>query len=368
VLASFVDGSEAPGAEEEMSRYCGRIETVRLTRLRSWAQAWLGLLHAAPSQVHYYRSGRMRALVRGLVERERIDIAFAHLVRMGPYLDGLPVPRVLGLIDSLGMALRRSLRFAPPWKRPGMWWEGRRLDRYSVAASRRADETWVVSAADVEDLERLGCERVRRVVLGVDPAMFEVTRTAGRRPQIVFLGNMSVPHNIDAARYIAGEIWPLIRQVLPGARLRIVGSSPVAAVRELAGPDVEVTGAVPDLRAIWAETDVMLAPLRFSTGIQCKVLEALAAGVPVVTTPAVAEGLEARSPEHLLVARTAGELADAVVACVREPERADLRARAGRALVREGFSWETVVRALESVAQAGRTADAPRVDRAVGTH
>jgi glycosyltransferase involved in cell wall biosynthesis len=133
----------------------------------------------------------------------------------------------------------------------------------------------------------------------------------------------------------------------------LAGASPSTGVRRLATLEgVSVPGSLPDLRAVWKTTAVLLAPLRFSTGIQNKVLEAMAAGVPVVTTAPVAEAIGARHGEHLRIADSASALADAVVGLLRRPaESASMTARA-RDLVRRGFSWETAVRRLELVASA----------------
>lgn len=352
-LASFTDGSEPPEAFEEVGRHCARVETVRLPRMRSWAQAWAGLPFPSPSQVSFYRSSRMRARVRALLAEERHDVVFAHLIRMAPYAAELDHPaKVLWLGDSLGMALGRSGRFAPWWQRPGVAWERRRVDRFSARSSLSFAETWALSPVDRDDLVRIGCARVVLVPHGIDERLFDVARLPDPEPLVMFLGNLSVPHNIDAARFAAEEVWPRLRAARPGARLVLAGASPVPAVRRLAAADVEVPGSVPDLRALWARAHVLLAPLRFSTGIQNKVLEAMAAGVPVVTTPPVIDGIGARGDEHALLATDAAGLAQAVERTLADPEAAAERCRRARAHVREHFSWMTAVRRLEEVAAA----------------
>jgi glycosyltransferase involved in cell wall biosynthesis len=356
-LVSFTDGREPADALAQVSRYCARVETVRLPRWRSWLQAWVGLPLPVPSQVSFYRSGRMRALVRKLVGTGGFDVIFAHLIRMAPFAADLHNPaKVLWLVDSLGLALGRSLRFAAWWKRPGLHWERRRVDSYTARMSRHFEESWAISPSDVADLERIGCPHVELVTHSVDERLFGVTRCTAVPPRIVFLGNLSVPHNVDGALFAVREVWPAIRALVPEARFLLAGADPVPAVREAAAAaGVEVTGPLPDLLDLWASADVMLAPLRFSTGIQNKVLEAMAAGVPVVTTPPVAAALGTRDGEHLLAAENATGLAAAVLETLRNPEAANTRAERAREHARRHFGWDTIVKRLECLGRDGRS-------------
>jgi len=360
-LASFTDGREPPRALDEVRAACHRVETVRLPAVRSWLQAWAGLPLPAPSQVSFYRSAAMRSLASRLVREERPEAVLPHAIRMAPYAAALDAPvRVLWLADSLGLALGRSLGFSPWWKRPGIRWERHRVDRFSARLSPRFTETWAISPADLDDLRRIGCVRLALVTHGVDERLFDVVHRPAAAPTVVFLGNLSVPHNVDGAIFAAREVWPVVRSTVPGARLRLVGASPTPAVHALAGlPGVEVTGPLPELLEMWASTDVLLASLRFSTGIQNKVIEAMAAGVPVVTTPWVAAGVQARDGDHVRVAEGAAALADAVVETLRSPAALAGRIARARAHVRGHFSWQAVVSRFEQLRAAAPARSAP---------
>ena len=350
-LFTFTDGTEPPRARERVAAHCASLETIHLPRILSWLQAWFGIASPLPSQVSYYRSSAMRDRVRARVSADRFDLIVNHTIRMAPFSCGLPHPRkVLILGDALGMALGRSLPFEPWWKRPGIRWERHRVDRFEAGISRHYLETWAISPDDRDDLIRIGCVNVVLVQHGVDERLFDVVREPQAGPRVLFLGNLSVPHNVDAALFAAREVWPHIRRTFPQARLVLAGADPVPAVRQLAALEgVEVTGTVADLMPVWARADVLLAPLRFSTGIQNKVLEAMAAGVPVVTTPAVAGAIDARDGEQLRVAEGAAGLARAVCETLEDTMAA--RGLAGRARdhVRARFSSGGYVDRLEKV-------------------
>jgi sugar transferase (PEP-CTERM/EpsH1 system associated) len=355
-FACFVDGREPAAARERIAPRCERLVTVELPPSHSWLQAWMGLFTTRPSQVWYYESRRMRAALRGLIAHENFDAILIHAIRTAPLVLDAPHPlKVLFQGDAVGAVLARSIPYAPAWKRPGLHWERWRADRFLVECTRRVAATWVLSAPDRDYLTALGAERVEAIPHGVDESLFALEPTASGSPRVMFLGNLSVPHNIDAAEFAAREVWPEIHRAWPDGRLVLAGADPTPAVRGLGSiAGVEVTGFVPDLAPLWRQTHVMLAPLRFSAGIQNKVLEAMAAGVPVVTTRAVADGIEAKDGEHLLVGETASELVAAVARVVRDPESARARAARAREHVRAHFSWSTAVRRLESMVAARR--------------
>jgi glycosyltransferase involved in cell wall biosynthesis len=304
-----------------------------------------------PSQTTFYLSGTMRERVRSLLAKRHYDAIITHVIRMGPYADDVDHPvKILFQADSNGAALGRSMKFAPWWKRLGIRWERHRVDQYMVHCAKRFRETWVLAPEDRKDLERLGCPRVEMVPHGVDESLFQITPDFAGDPRLMFLGNLSVPHNIDAATYAVRELWPAIRQRWPKARLFLAGADPSPAVRRLGEVEgVEVTGRVPDLSVLWRQMHVMLAPLRFSTGIQNKILEAMAAGVPVVTVPAPAEAIHARNGVHLLTSDTAEGLVEAVNQTLQDPDAARVRAARAREHVRAHFTWDMPVRRMEQL-------------------
>jgi len=353
-LLSYVDGHEPPDALEALRAIGVRVETVHLSRGRSWLQAWLGVLSSEPSQVAFYRSADMEARARALLA-ERPDAVFVQLFRMAPALAAVDHPaKVLFLGDSIAMNLTRSRSRRPAWQRPGIDWERRRVAAYEVASARAFRESWVVSPVDRDDLVARGAPGVRVVPHGVDETLFDVVPARAAEPRLMFLGNLSVPHNVDAAVYAAREVLPRVRAVRPDATLWLVGASPQPVVRALAAlPGVTVTGSVPNLQPLLAAAHVMLAPLRFSSGIQNKVLEAMAAGLPVVTTNTVAEGL----PEATGLLRAAADadgLARETLALLADPAAATALAERARAFARERFSWDALALELERVVRESR--------------
>lgn len=353
-LVTFTDGSEPEGGRDHIaSPGLEGIQTVHLPRLRSWVQAWAGLAGATPSQVRYYRSARMMRTMQQLVAGGHYDVVFGHPVRMAPFIAPLDHPcKVVFLGDSHGLALSRSKRFQPRWRQLGIAWEARRMARYEASVTRAFRESWVLSPVDAAALRAQGAVRVEVVTEGMDERLYALpSGRCGHRA--MFLGNMGVPHNVDAVRYLAGDIWPRVRGQVPDATLDIVGADPAPSVKALdAPPSVRVRGRIEDLMDGFRDTSLLVAPLRFSTGIQTKVLEAMAAGVPVVTRSQVAAGIGAEHSDVVLVGDSDHAFADLVVDVMRQPERHRDRIDRARAFVRERFRWDIPLERLEFLASS----------------
>ncbi|HUS14375.1 MAG TPA: glycosyltransferase, partial [Chloroflexia bacterium] len=246
----------------------------------------------------------------------------------------------------------------------------RRLIRYEARVCRDAAAVTAVSTADRDALQRLAPEvPVSVVPNGVDlalwapdatPADQAVTTILAAGPLLVFDGSMDFRPNIDAVRWFCAECWPRIRAAHPAATFAIVGRNPTAAVRALSEqPGVRVTGAVPDTRPWVAGATVYVVPMRIGGGVRLKLLQALAMGRPVVSTPMGAEGVDLTDGRDLLLAAGAAEFAAAVNALIDDADRRTELGAAARAAV-GAYAWEHIVPRFEAVLE-GQQRSGPRV-------
>jgi len=192
--------------------------------------------------------------------------------------------------------------------------------------------------------------RLELLYNGIDLEQF--TPDENRRPdpdRIIYTGNLSYFPNADGIRYFVAEILPLIRREVPSVKLQIVGKDPPARVRNLASESVKVTGFVPDIRAEYLASAVAIAPVRFGAGTLNKVLEPMALGVPVVSTPIGAEGLPFESGTHLMLAGSPEDFARGVVSLLKDPALRRKLSANGMEIVRSNYGWGAVAGTLEDV-------------------
>jgi glycosyltransferase involved in cell wall biosynthesis len=222
--------------------------------------------------------------------------------------------------------------------------------RYERVIFRGYDRVVVVADADREALSRLSPGL--RVCVIPNGVQVDAGVSASRsRPAatLVFVGNYAYVPNQRAALALVTGVLPRVKAQVPEAQLLLVGAAPPAALQRLARADVEVTGQVPDVRPYLARATCFVAPMTQGAGLKNKVLEAMAAGVPVVTTPLGAGGLAVRDGEHLLIGGDAVGLAQAVVRLLRDPSLQHRLGTAGQQLVRERYSWAEAAARYEAL-------------------
>ena len=188
---------------------------------------------------------------------------------------------------------------------------------------------------------------------GVDILHFRVTPLpTNRHPTILLNGTMSYQPNVDAAGWFVKNIFPLILRHLPQTKLLIVGQNPVEEVQRLARSDqIIVTGSVPDMRDYLSQSDVVVVPLRIGHGTRLKILEAMAAGRPVVSTSIGAEGLEAQAGKHLLLGDNPNQFAANVIEILTKPRLAESIAGDARQFVEKLYSWQFIGEKLNQYCQ-----------------
>jgi glycosyl transferase family 1/glycosyl transferase family 4 len=225
-------------------------------------------------------------------------------------------------------------------------WEARKTARFEADAARSVAAVAATSDHDAEVFEGWGAARVVVVPNGVDTnAIAHRAPPAGA--ELVYLGQYGYRPNVLAARELAEQILPRV----PGATVRLVGRDPGPEVERLAAPAVTVTGEVADPIAELRHARALVVPLRSGGGTRLKVLEALAAGTPVVSTAFGVAGLDVRDGEHVLIGETPEELAALAARVVADDALATGLSARGRELVERSYDWSIVARPLVELHQ-----------------
>jgi polysaccharide biosynthesis protein PslH len=225
----------------------------------------------------------------------------------------------------------------------------RRLERRLL---RVAD---VVSVVSETDRARLPPARGRVIICPNGREQVELLPWRSIEPTVVFVAQLGWKPNVDGALWLGRKVWPLVRAVRPDARLLLVGRQPASAVRDLAGPDIEVTGTVPDVQSFLARARCTLAPLSAGGGSRLKILESLAAGRPVVSTSVGAEGLDDVVAHGIVVADDPRSFADAVIKLLDDANLAERLGKEGHNRVAKHYTWDkTLAPLLDAVFERNR--------------
>lgn len=277
-----------------------------------------------------------------------VQIEFSLLWQYAPLFPDLPVTLDAHNIEyrnvqQIGEASRGFLK--------------RSLYRLETSRLRSAEErSWRQSALcfTVSEKERDEIaahtgrsEGIIAAANGVDPERFAFRAREGAAKRILFLGGMDYTPNLDAARHFLGELFPLILREEPQARVLLVGRE-LGKLGELAHlPQVECHESVPEVLPWFYQADLLAVPLRQGAGTRIKVLEAMAAGLPVVTTSKGCEGIAVQNGREMLIADSAEAFAAAVLQLLKDPASGLKLAQAARELVLERYTWESAVKSMD---------------------
>jgi sugar transferase (PEP-CTERM/EpsH1 system associated) len=303
-----------------------------------------------PLQVGYFYEAAAQRLVNKLIVDFQPDHVYCQLIRMAEYLRGYAGPKTLDYMDVFSAGMARRAATAPAWQRPVIALEARRLGAYEAEVFAWFDHCTIISDQDRQLVQHPQRDQIVVVPNGIALDIFQPHPHTTKRYDLVFCGNMGYHPNVDAACWLAEEILPLVQHQHPQAQLLVAGTTPAPRVQALARrPGVAVSGWLPDIRQAYAEARVFVAPMRVGTGLQNKLLEAMAMQLPCVTTPLANNALRGTPGQHLLVAEGAAALATAISQLLADEAGAAQLAERGRTFVQATYDWAATTASLENL-------------------
>ena len=339
---------------DSLSRIYDQVVTVKRGSAYTPAKVARGILGKTPLPVLNYTTDSMKRALEKLLGENDFDIVQVESIHLMSYLPILRPARQPLIVVCDWHNIESELMERYSEREPGLLRRAyasktaRLMSEFEKRALQEFDAHVTVSERDAERLRHLNPEaRIFVIENGVDTALYSDQEIGARdvslARRIVFVGSMDYHANIDGAMNFSRNIWPRVRARRPELAFTIVGKDPSAEVRELAQlPGVEVTGTVTDVRPFYREAVAAVVPLNVGGGSRLKILEAMAAGVPVVSTTLGAEGLEVRHDENILIADTNEQFAEAIINLnENEAQRQEL-SHAARALVSSRYDWSSL--------------------------
>lgn len=339
-LISFSDNKkDNEPSLRELQKYCRQVKFVHLPKWFSLLKVLMLLNTEAPSQAAYYASFRMQHEVKKAVREFNPQILYMHLFRMRMYGNLVPKAyKILDLTDVISKEMFRSINKNNIFTTFKMD-EARKIRRFEINATSSVDETWVISEQERADLIAAGC--MRKIVVVKNGTIINERRERPDEHTILFYGFNTTGHNRDALGFLLNGILPKVKERIPGIKLILLGAGKLSSINTN-GIDVERVGFVDNVGSIFERSSMLVAPIRFSAGVQNKILEAMGAGLAVITSPFGNEGIGAEPMKEIIICGTADDFANQIVYFLNNQREREQIGLAGQDFIRLNFSWDKI--------------------------
>ncbi|MBN3035130.1 MAG: glycosyltransferase [Bacteroidales bacterium] len=331
---------------EALKPYCKEIYTYQISFWSVFINLLRSFFNGTPFQAGYFHNRGIRQKIHALINVSQPDHIYCQLLRTALYARGLTFPKTLDYQDVFSTGIKRRIPGAPFYLKWLLRMEYRRLIRFERNIFGWFEFKTIITRPDRDLIPHPERDAIEIVENGVDTDYFKPLERK-KEYDLIFSGNMGYPPNVGAALYLVKEIIPRVVARFPGLRVVLAGASPHPDLTALASEHVTVTGWVDDMREYYARSKIFIAPMQIGTGLQNKLLEAMAMRIPCITSPLANYALEAADGCEILVGGTPQEYADHILSLLGDSERADAIASGGYRFAVEKYNWQNAVAKLE---------------------
>ncbi len=348
ILCALNDTKVHPDALKNLRPYCSSIHILNISKASIGINLFRAFMKGIPFQTGYFYNRHAQRTINKVIREEQPDHIFCQLLRVAEYVKDQPIPRTLDYQDVFSKGIQRRIDRSPFYLRPLLKEEYRRLLDYEEELFERFDNKTIISRPDRDLIPHPDRDQIHIIPNGVDTDFFQPIDRK-KDFDLVFTGNMGYPPNVNAAEFLVREILPEVRKTHPDIRLMLAGATPDKRVTALKSENVTVTGWVDDIRDCYAGARIFIAPMQIGTGLQNKLLEAMAMRIPGITSPLANNALCAKPGTEILIGESPQEYAAHIVQLLNDAAYADRIATAGHRFVLDHYNWEKATAELERV-------------------
>lgn len=351
-LVSFFQGGLPPKSfTREVEKLGCKLVTIPLLPFKAGLRSFFKIFSKKPLEILYYTQPEFTEAVQAIIKEEKIDLAFSFFMRTAEYLKDLQVKKILMAEDCRTLYQKRSYQQTDHLLQKFIrWWEYFKLKKYEPEICNHFDIVTLVTKEDIESMSKQNSAcQYRYLTNGVDLNKFEMPDSTEKREGILFAGKLDVWANVLMLQRIASEILPIIRKHVPNVKFDIVGANPPQQILNLKCKDIEIHSNVPDMKPFLQKAAVFIHPHNGGSGIQNKLLEAMASGCPVVTTNTGIQGIDARHGVEALIGNTSAEIAEHTVTLLQNQYFAQEIAENARLLIETTHSWDSVYHSIDVI-------------------
>ncbi len=331
-----------------LKQYCENIFIFSIPQSKIYINFLKNLILQKPIQNAYVFDKNIDKKINEIITDKNIDHAISLMVRPADYLANKKIKTTLDYQDTLSIGFKRRSESLGFFKKIVYKLEALLLKKYEHDLFDKFDNKIIITDEDRTLFPHPERENIQIVGNGIDLDYF-TPKSLEKTYDLIFVGNMSYEPNIVSMHYLVNNIFPLIKKEMPQVKLLIAGADPVESVKKLASDDIVVSGRIDDIRQAYDSGKIFIAPMQLGTGLQNKLLEAMAMCLPVITSELCNKALGGTEGKHLLIGRSDKEYVDYCIELLTNPAKAEKLAHEAYIFVKENFSWEAINAELERI-------------------
>ena len=332
-----------------LSKYCSNIEIIRLPKLKIYLNLLIQLLFTNKSlQVAYFYNKTAQKKIDAYLVKYKPDHIYCQLIRVAEYVRNSKIKKTLDYMDALARGMERRVENAPFYLKLFLKTETTRLKRYEHFIFEDFDNKIIISEQDKKLIVNINNDSIKVVPNGVDYDTYK-NKDVQKEYDLIFTGNMSYPPNVDSVVYLVNNVMPIVWKERPEIKLVIVGAQPTSKVLKLKSERVFVTGWVEDISEYYSKSKIFIAPMQIGTGLQNKLLEAMAMQLPCITSQLANNALGATHNENILIGNNEIDYKQHIISLTENSNLRDEIASKGNDFVKKNYTWEGSTSILENL-------------------
>jgi sugar transferase (PEP-CTERM/EpsH1 system associated) len=328
--------------------YCYKIKVFRLSYTGIIFNILKALFSGKPLQVGYFYNRKAHRNIKRLLKEHKPDHIFCQLLRTAEYARSENIKKTIDYQDVFSKGVERRIEKSGFLMKPILKMEYRRLLKYENQVFDDFNNKVIISKPDKVLIPHPDKDKIEVIPNGVDHEYFQ-PMDQEKEFDLLFTGNMGYPPNINGAEFLVKEILPILLKEKPDIKVVIAGANPHNRVKVLENKNVRITGWVEDMREYYAKTRIFIAPMQIGTGLQNKLLEAMAMKIPSVTSALANNALEAKPDVEILIGNTAIDYAKHIIRLLDDENFRQQISEKGYSYVSSRYNWENASKHLNDI-------------------
>ena len=349
IILCTLNNTEVSGEHlKKLRPFCKSIHVFKINRFSILTNLFFAIFKGIPFQAGYFYNKKVQKQIDQIIHSEKPDHIFCQLLRVAEYVKTKDIPKTIDYQDVFSKGIERRISKVPFYLKPIFKEEYRRLKKYEHDLFNIFDNKTIISNPDRDLIPHPHNQEIVVIPNGVDYDFFSPIEQE-KKYEIVFIGNMGYPPNVDAAEYLAQKVLPIVHKQKPEAKLLLAGATPAKRVLEQKSEYVHITGWVDDIRDCYAQARIFVAPMQIGTGLQNKLLEAMAMKIPSISSKLANGALCAKDGMEILIGETPDEYAKHIIKLLDDTKYAHQIAESAYTFVRSKYDWGNATKLLENI-------------------